>query len=411
MTRFTGTKPHPLPLLAIGICTALTGACGSGDDSDASANAGEKVSVSKQDLLNRAYIVSKDSDELTIIDLAKLEVIGNVRTGGVGDHMAELTADFSQAFVTSPETNETTVVDVKTQKVINRIQLSGFPTHISLSRDGKLFGIVEEEDDAVSFVDPETQEEVHRVGGFHTPHFVRWAPDGESAYVANVGAHFLSRVDLSTFTIAGTIPLDGVDPLSADAMAPEETGFADAQIDGDGILHAADIGKGRVIMYDTMLQKKLPEVKVGPRPWIVYAEHPFMEVPVAVVPNWGDSSVSTITHKSFAVKNVAEASDQDSNGVNYTPLAPNKAFVMNRLREDITVIDTETGEITDHINVGGNTETASTTPDGKWIVATVSSANRVVVIDALTNKIVKQFDNLGNYPWSVTIPKGQNYCH
>src|SRR5438132_4258276 len=97
------------------------------------------------------------------------------------------------------------------------------------------------------------------------------------------------------------------------------------------------------------------------------------------------------------VMNVPDASDQDSNGVNYTPLAPNKAFVMNRLREDITVIDTQTGEITDHIEVGGNTETASTTPDGKWIVATVSSANRVVVIDALTNKIVKQFDNIGVY--------------
>lgn len=407
----TQHKRQPIPLLALGICTALTGACGSGGDSDSSSNGDEKVEASKVDLLSRAYIVSKDSDELTIIDLSKLEVVGNVRTGGVGDHMAELTADFSQAFVDSPETNESIVVDVKTQKVINRIQLSGFPTHISLSRDGKLFGIVEEEDNAVSFVDPDKQAEVHRIEGFHTPHFVRWAPDGKSAYVANVGAHFLNRVDLDTFSIVDSIPLDGIDPNSDDAMAPEESGFADAQIDNDGILHAADIGHGRVIMYDTMQQKKLPEVKVGPRPWIVYAEHPFMEVPVAVVPNWGDQSVSTITHKSFDVKNVAEASDQDSNGVNYTPLAPNKAFVMNRLRQDITVIDTSTGEITDHIDVGGNTETASTTPDGKWIVAAVSSANRVVVIDALTNKIVKTFDNLGNYPWSVTIPKGQNYCH
>ena len=97
--------------------------------------------------------------------------------------------------------------------------------------------------------------------------------------------------------------------------------------------------------------------------------------------------------------------------MHYTPLAPEKAFVMNRLREDIAVLNTETGEVTDRINVGGNTETASTTPDGKWIVATVSSANKVVVIDALSNKIIKTFENIGSYPWSVTIPKGQNYCH
>jgi hypothetical protein len=33
------------------------------------------------------------------------------------------------------------------------------------------------------------------------------------------------------------------------------------------------------------------------------------------------------------------------------------------------------------------------------------------VIDAMTNQIVKTFDNVGEYPWSVTIPLGQNYCH
>jgi YVTN family beta-propeller protein len=240
---------------------------------------------------------------------------------------------------------------------------------------------------------------------------VRWAPDGKSAYVANINAHFLTKIDLSTFEISGTIALDGIDPESADAMAPNENGFADAQIDADGVLHAADIGKGRVLRFDTKTGEKLPELQVGHKPWIVYAEHPFDAVQVRVVPNWGDATVSMIRARSRDVQSIPDAADQDSNGVNYTSLAPNKAFVMNRVREDITVIDTSTGEITDHINVGGNTETASTTPDGKWIIATVSSANRVVVIDALTNKVVKQFDGIGNYPWSVTVPKGQNYCH
>jgi hypothetical protein len=41
----------------------------------------------------------------------------------------------------------------------------------------------------------------------------------------------------------------------------------------------------------------------------------------------------------------------------------------------------------------------------------VSSANKVVVIDAVSNDIVKTFENIGSYPWTVTIPLGQNYCH
>jgi hypothetical protein len=34
-----------------------------------------------------------------------------------------------------------------------------------------------------------------------------------------------------------------------------------------------------------------------------------------------------------------------------------------------------------------------------------------MVIDAVTERVVKTFDNIGVYPWSVTIPLGQNYCH
>jgi hypothetical protein len=29
----------------------------------------------------------------------------------------------------------------------------------------------------------------------------------------------------------------------------------------------------------------------------------------------------------------------------------------------------------------------------------------------MTNRIIKTFDGVGSYPWSVTIPNGQNYCH
>jgi YVTN family beta-propeller protein len=391
--------------LALSACASETDSAADEDD------AVVKPAVSKHALEQRAYIVSKNSDELTILDLKKLEIIGKVRTLGEGNHMAELNADFTKAFVDSAETNESVVVDLRTLKVTNRLEITGHPTHLSLSRDGKLLAIVEEDDNAVSFVDPKTEKVVKRLEGFMTPHFVRWAPDEQYAYVANIGAHFLTKVDIKKLEIVGTIPLEGIEPTPRAAFAADETGFADAQIDADGILHAADIGKGRVIMYDTNSGEKLPEIEVGPKPWIVYAEHPFFTIPVRMVPNLGDMTLTSIRAKTREVKMIPDAADHDSNGVNYSPLAPEKAFVMNRLRKEISVVNTETGEVTDRIDVGGTTETASTTPDGKWIVAAVSSANKVVVIDAVTNEIVKTFDDVGKYPWSVTIPNGQNYCH
>ena len=103
--------------------------------------------------------------------------------------------------------------------------------------------------------------------------------------------------------------------------------------------------------------------------------------------------------------------DEEAYGVNFSSQAPGRAFVMNRMRQDVAVVDTELGQITSRIPVGGNTETAATTADGKFIVAAVSGANRVVFIDPSTGTIAKAFEGVGKYPWSVTIPNGQNYCH
>jgi DNA-binding beta-propeller fold protein YncE len=238
---------------------------------------------------------------------------------------------------------------------------------------------------------------------------MRFARDGRHGYVANVGAHHISRVDLQTLSIDEEIPLQGI-PVTT--PAPQEGGFADAQIAHDGILYAASRATGRVLVYDTITHSKLPELQAGRRPWIVYAEHPFAQLPLRhLVPNFEDRTVSLIDGLAPRRTMAALPGDSEAYGVNYSPLAPNKAFVMNRIREDIAVVDTQRGEITARIPVGGNTETAATTADGRWVVATVSGADRVVVIDARTNDIVKRFDAVGKYPWSVTIPNGQNYCH
>jgi YVTN family beta-propeller protein len=362
------------------------------------------------DLVNRAYIVARDSDDLTVIDLNKLEIVGRVHTLGVANHMAELNYDFTKLYVDSAWSNESIVVDAAGLEISSRISTGAFPTHVSLSRDGKVLAVMNEYADTVSFIDPETDKEIKRLGGFYTPHFMRFSPDGKYGYVANIGAYHLTRVDLGSLEIVDHIPLDGYAGPPNATLAPDETGFADAQIDPDGMLYAAHNASARVLVYDTVAQSKVAERGVGPHPWIAYAEHPFVNLPRRqLVPAFGDQTVSLL--RGDAPIATLHAGDVESFGVNYSPLAPDRAFVMNRVRENITVVDTAQGTVDDVIYTGGNTETASTTADGKWIVATVSSSNQVVVIDAMTHKIVRTFNDVGKYPWSVTIPRGQNYCH
>ena len=361
-------------------------------------------------LADRAYVVSRDSDEVDVIDLTCLELVGRIDTGGRALHMLDLNADFTKAYVDSEATNETIVVDARSLAVTRRIASPRHPTHLTLTRDGRYFAVVAELDDAVSFIDTATDEIAATLPGFMQPHFARMSLDGRYAYVANLGAHHLTRVALDSLSIDGTIPLDGFDDHTP---SPDEGGFADAQIDQQtGILYAAHRDTGRVLVYDTVAQRKLGELQVGRRPWIVFAEHPFhLGAQARLVPNFVDRSASVIAGADAHVLGALPFADDESYGVNYSPLAPDRAFIMNRKRHEIAVADTAAMRLAGTIDVGGTTETASTSADGRYIVAAVSSADRVVIIDAATQEIVKTIDHVGSHPWSVTIPGGQNYCH
>lgn len=362
------------------------------------------------DLEHRAYIVSRDSDEVHVLDTSCMEMIGVVRTGGQALHMLELNDTFDKAYVDSSDTDETVVFDARTLEVTTRLKTGKHPTHLSLAPDGRTLAIMAEDDGALTFVDTREDRIVKSLPGFFTPHFMRFTRDGQWGFVANIGANHLTRVNMATLEIDGHVALDGFSGPPNETLAPDEGGFADAQIDPSGVLFAAHYATGRVIVYDTGSNTKLRELQVGDGPWVVFAEVPFAAPSRYVVPSFAAKTASVIDGPSRAVMGVVEG-DSEAYGVNYSPLAPGRAFVMNRVRQEVAVVDVDRSAIVETIPVGGNTETASTTPDGKYIVAAVSGANRVVVIEAATGKLHRVFDNIGRYPWSVTIPKGQNYCH
>lgn len=396
---------EPKPSKRLLSCAVLLALAGCAADS---AGSGARA---RDPLANRAYIVSLHSDELAVIDLDRLEIVAQVATGGSENHMAELNADYTKVYVDSSHGNETIVVDTRSFEVLGRVNPGAHPAHLTLDPVSGLLAIMVEDEDAVALLDTESDELVGRIEGLRTPHFMRFAKDGSKGYVANIAGNHITRIDMATRAIEAEIPLDGM--TSREGTVAAEGGFADVQIDSSGVLYAAHNETGKVLVYDTQKERKLPELRVGKGPWVAFAQHPFQDIPLKhLVPSFGDRRVAVIDGAAEVRKVVQMLEgDEEAYGVNFSPLTPNLAFVMNRVREDIAVVDTRTYEIVDRIAVGGNTETAATTPDGRYIVAAVSSANAVVVIDPVLRKIVKRFPNVGSYPWSVTIPGGQNYCH
>jgi DNA-binding beta-propeller fold protein YncE len=425
--------------LLVGAASLLSAACSSGDGAalDVSDGVGPET-VSATDLANRAYVISEESNELFVVDLGTMSEVAKIDTSigqeANGNHMSMLSKDGGKIYVSAANEGALVVVDTRTLEITKRIELGLHPTHaeacFDCAPDGRdLLWVVNEggnrEPEAgadalpgaapsrgvgsVSVIDMETDEVVRTFtdDSLQVPHFVRF--HDRTAYIASIGGNQITMLDLDTFTTSGVLLLEGQTepgPCSGDPC-----GFADAQIDGNGVLVAAHIESGTVLSYDTNQNFRRPDLRTGNRPWSVFVDTLSNDSDNVLMPNWGDQTVSLIDNKEVREVARSREGDQESYGVNYSPLAPGQAFVLNRLKERVAVVNRRTGTLIESLDVGGTTETASTTGDGRYLLLPISSTNQFSVFDVATRTEVARFDDVGTYPWSVTTVGGQNYCH
>jgi YVTN family beta-propeller protein len=399
-----------------------------------SSDAGE-AAATPADLANRAYVISEGSNELFVVDLSSLSEVGKVDTSvGIGpnaNHMSMLNGDGSKMYITATDHDTLVVVDTTTLEVVRQVPLGAHPTHAEMCPGCGVDGhdqlwVVNEGGDhhageggagepgeihpgSVSVVDMVTDEVVRTFSdpSLVVPHFVRF--HDRTAYIPSIGGNQITVVNVDTFQVEDVLLLDGVSQPGACSGDP--CGFADAQIDRNGLLVAAHIETGHVLSYDTQSGARRPDLVTGDRPWSIFVDSLSNVFDTFLMPNWGDSTVSLIDRVERREVARSPEGDQESYGVNYSPLAEGEAFVLNTVKERVAVIDRTSGELIEALDVGGTTETASTTGDGRYLLLPLSSSNQFAVYDVVTKAEVARFDDVGTYPWSVTTVGGQNYCH
>ncbi|HTV21255.1 MAG TPA: hypothetical protein VMG12_21360 [Polyangiaceae bacterium] len=413
------------PLLAS--LAALSIGCSSSDDTT-------DVGVTPEDLANRAYVISEESNELFVVDLSTMSEVGKVDTSvGIGpnaNHMSMLNMDGSKMYITASEQDTLVVVDTRTLEVIRQMPLGAHPTHAETcpgcgvdghdqlwvvneggehSEEGGAGEEGEVHPGSVSIIDMQTDEVVRTFSdpSLVVPHFVRF--HDHTAYIPSIGGNQITVLNRDTFEVEDVLLLDGV--TEPGACAGDPCGFADAQIDQNGLLVAAHIETGHVLSYDTVNRARRPDLVTGNRPWSIFVDPLSNVFDTHLMPNWGDSTVSLIDRVDSREVARSPEGDQESYGVNYSPLAEGEAFVLNTVKERVAVIDRVSGTLIEALDVGGTTETASTTGDGRYLLLPLSSSNQFAIYDVTTKAEVARFDDVGAYPWSVTTVGGQNYCH
>jgi YVTN family beta-propeller protein len=432
VTLSRANRINRLSRILLGVAATLaTFGCGDSDDDITAA----EDAATEEALANRAYVVSNESNELLVVDLRDMSRVGSISTtvgtGVNANHMAMLSPDGRKAYVFATDKDTVVVVDTVRMEVMREISVGAHPTHANDCIDCAPFGrnelwLVNEggsheeppadgeepahaEHGSISVIDMDSDEVVQTISdeSLMVPHFVRFSQG--RAYVPSIGGNHITVFDLDTRRRDEVLLLEGQaepGPCTADPC-----GFADAQIDGNGLLVSAHIETGQVLMYDTKKRQRFADLSGGNRPWSVFVDNLSNEFDTHLMPNWGDESVSILDRVERREVARSFEGDQESYGVNYSPLAPEQAFVLNRVKERVAVIDRSNGDLIESIDVGGTTETASTTADGRYLLLPLSSSNEFAVFDAVTRNEVARFSDVGQYPWSVTTVGGQNYCH
>jgi YVTN family beta-propeller protein len=383
-------------------------------------------------LETRAYVVSEQSDQLFVADVQSLTEVGVVGTrvgeGVNSNHMAVVSSDAQKIYVVASAKDAVVVVDAQTLSVLTTISTGAHPTHASVcpgcsatggdelwlvneghAHDGESAEPGTPHEGSISVIDMQTDHVTDTLvdSSLVVPHFVRFSAG--SAYVPSIGGNQITVIDVETHRVSDVLLLEGASapgPCSADPC-----GFADAQIDQNGLLVSAHIESGQVLVYDTLAHQRKQDILGGSRPWAVFVDLEDNSFDTYLMPNWDDSSVSLIDRKLHAEVARSLEGDQESYGVNYSRLAPGEAFVLNRQKERVAVIDRQTGASIDSLAVGGTTETASTTADGRYLLLPLSSTNQFAIWDIVQREEVALFEGVGEYPWSVATTGGQNYCH
>jgi DNA-binding beta-propeller fold protein YncE len=401
--------------------------------------------VDTEALEKRVYIVNALSSDMTVIDLrdpANATFLAVVPTAST-PHMAAVSMDATKVYASGTLGDAISIYDAATLTKIKDLAVGAEPTHMSASPDGKYMAVCNEGTNSITFINIATDNIASVVPGMLTPHWVAFRPDSRFAYVANINGFRISIIDMASFSVVGHIFLAGhSDP--AETTATEEGGFVECFIDSMGILYSAHGDSGKTMLVNTTTNTWMKEITVGTDPWVAYVS-PFGGEKILVA-NQGSKNTTIIDGNSQTVLatlgtdgynvvdyytgNVVRVTTPESEvyGINFGYFGQ-KAYAGMRTNGAVQRIDLLTNTVTavysltEGLPAQGFTQPAATTPDQRYIVFTVTSkpewelpgangpVNRIVIFDTETDQAVRVFDNVGSFPWSATIPHGQDYCH
>ena len=133
---------------------------------------------------SKLYVVAQESNELLVVDSKNRTVINKIKVGEY-PHTVILDDAGKMAYVSNQWSDNISVIDLAASKVIDTLKTGNGPAGLSLSSDGKFLYVVNSFSSGLSVIDLKTKDEKKRFDTGNNPTGTQLSPDGKSLFITS----------------------------------------------------------------------------------------------------------------------------------------------------------------------------------------------------------------------------------
>jgi YVTN family beta-propeller protein len=197
------------------------------------------------------------ADGIGVLDTSQWKLLRVLKSGQDPEHF-DISRDGKTIFVSNEETGEASSVDVSSGEVTGRIKVGDEPEGVTLRPDGKVFYVTSEVANQIAAVDVESRKVVATIETAPRPRSVVFTQDGKTAFVACETGGQVTVVDAVKHRRRANIKID------APGARPMGTALS---VDGKTVYVTNGRG-GSVSLIDVATEKLAETIPgVGTRPW------------------------------------------------------------------------------------------------------------------------------------------------
>ena len=181
----------------------------------------------------RLYVVCEEADALLVVDVRTKKVLRRVAVGHKPKDVTQLPSG-QKLYVSNEWGDNVTEIDAKTFQVLRTIPAGWGPIGLTTDRSGRTLYVANSIGNDVSVIDLATGVEKKRIASWRSPHNVLLSHDGRSVFVSNMLGHLgpwdqppvseLTVIDAEKQIIAQRIQIPGVIELRHIAEGPVAEG-------------------------------------------------------------------------------------------------------------------------------------------------------------------------------------------